>query len=142
MLDRAAKNLIDKLAVEYVLVAGDGTLPLPDASVDLVFSYITLQHVPSQKAQLRYLRESLRVLRADGSLATQVRAGGMIPRVHDWTGHAAHYAQGRPTMHRTWRGVTLRPADILAVSDQLHIRKFNTRHAWVVAHTASIGALQ
>lgn len=142
MLDRAAKNLIDWPAVEYLLVAGDGTLPMPDASVDVVFSYITLQHVPTRAAQLRYLGESLRVLRPGGALAIQVRATGMWARAYDWTGHLAHYARGRPTMHPAWRGATLRQTDILAVSDQLHIRPFNTRHCWVVAHAASIGAPQ
>ena len=140
MLDRAAKNLIESRNVDYVLVAGDGTLPVPDATVDLVFSYITLQHVPSQNAQLRYLRESLRVLRPDGALAVQVRAAGLLARCHDWTGHMVHFTRGRSTIHPAWRGATLRPRDILTVSDKLHIRPFNIRHSWVVAHAAGIGA--
>jgi SAM-dependent methyltransferase len=139
MLDRAAKNMIEAPNVDYLLVAGDGTLPVPDASVDLVFSYITLQHVPSRDAQLRYLRESLRVLRPGGTLAVQVRAAGLLVRAHDWTGHIAHFARGHPTIHRAWRGATLRPTDILTVSDQLQIRPFNSRHSWVVAHAAGIG---
>jgi SAM-dependent methyltransferase len=140
MLDRAAKDLIDKPSVQYVLVTGDGTLPMPDASVDLVFSYITLQHVPTPAAQLLYLCESLRVLRAGGALGVQVRAAGLWARAQDWTGHLVHCARGQPTMHNAWRGATLRATDILAVSDQFHIRPFNTRHWWVVAHTADIGA--
>jgi SAM-dependent methyltransferase len=140
MLDRAAKNLIETRSVDYVLVAGDGSLPVPDASVDLVFSYITLQHVPSRDAQLRYLHESLRVLRTGGALATQVRAAGVLARAHDWAGHTAHFIRGRPTLHPAWRGATLRPTDILTISDQLQIRRFNVRHSWVVAHAAGIGA--
>ena len=140
MLDRAAKNLIGRPTVDYVLVAGDGTLPIPDASVDLVFSYITLQHVPSRDAQLRYLRESLRVLRSGGALAAQVRAGGVLARAQDWAGHTAHFIRGRPTLHPAWRGAALRPTDILSISDQLQIRRFNARHSWVVAHAVGIGA--
>jgi SAM-dependent methyltransferase len=140
MLDRAAKNLIATPNVDYVLVAGDGSLPVPDAAVDLVFSYITLQHVPSRDAQLRYLRESLRVLRTGGALAVQVRASGVLARAQDWAGHTAHFIRGRPTFHPAWRGATLSPADILTISGRLHVCRFNARHSWVVAHAVGTGA--
>jgi hypothetical protein len=35
-------------------------------AIDVVFSYITLQHIPSQIDQLRYLHESARVLAPGG----------------------------------------------------------------------------
>jgi SAM-dependent methyltransferase len=138
MLERAACNLAHLPAIEYVQVPGDGTLPFSDASVDVVFSYITLQHVPSVAAQLRYLRESLRVLRPGGSLAAQVRADGLIARMYDWTGHLAHFALGRPTMHPAWRGARPRTADLRAVADGIEIRRFNRRHAWVIAHVRTL----
>lgn len=37
MLNRAETNLADQENIEYVLVPGDGTLPLPDDSIDVVF---------------------------------------------------------------------------------------------------------
>jgi ubiquinone/menaquinone biosynthesis C-methylase UbiE len=138
MLERAARNLADQHAIEYVRVPGDGTLPFPDASVDVVFSYITLQHVPSVAAQLRYLRESLRVLRPGGSLAAQVRADGLTARMCDWTGHLAHFALGRPTMHPAWRGARPRTAELQAVADDIQIRRFHRRHAWVVARVRAL----
>ncbi len=138
MLHRAARNLAAISDVEYVQVSGDGTLPLPDNSIDVVFSYIALQHVPSANAQLRYLRESLRVLRPGGSLAAQVRADGVTARMYDWAGHLAHLATGRPAMHPAWRGARPRSADLLAVSGNISIRRFNRRHIWVVANAAEV----
>ena len=138
MLEQAARNLADRPAVEYVRVAGDGTLPFPDASIDVVFSYITLQHVPSVAAQLRYLRESVRVLRPGGSLAVQVRADAVTARLYDWTGHLAHFALGRPTMHRAWLGARPRTADLLAIAGNVEVRRFDRRHTWVVAHVRAL----
>ena len=46
-------------------IAADGTIPLPDASVDLVLSTQVLEHVEEPG---RYLAECRRVLRLDGSL--------------------------------------------------------------------------
>ena len=48
-----------------VTVQGDGTLPLPDDSVDVVLSTQVLEHV---EAPLVYLAEAFRVLRPGGSL--------------------------------------------------------------------------
>jgi SAM-dependent methyltransferase len=48
-----------------VVLSGEGTLPLPDASVDLVLSTQVLEHVESPDL---YLRECHRVLTEDGTL--------------------------------------------------------------------------
>ncbi len=138
MLHRAAGNLAAISTVEYVQVPGDGTLPFADNSIDVVFSYIALQHVPSANAQLRYLRESLRVLRPAGSLAAQVRADAITARMYDWAGHLAHLAAGRPAMHPAWRGARPRSADLLAVAGNISIRRFNRRHVWVVTSGAEV----
>jgi hypothetical protein len=61
---------------------------IPDRSVDEVFSYITLQHVPSATAVLRYLEDASRVLRQGGQGALQVRRPGVMP--------------GRSTSPATW----------------------------------------
>src|SRR5918993_1944988 len=72
MLRRCRSSLAGRHNVEHLQVPGDGTLTgVPDSSVDVVFSYITLQHVPDADAQLRYLAESVRVLRPGGSAALQ-----------------------------------------------------------------------
>jgi SAM-dependent methyltransferase/(2Fe-2S) ferredoxin len=53
-------------------VEGDGTsLPLPDASADLVFSHIVLQHTP-RHVTVAYVGDVFRVLRAGGSFVFQM----------------------------------------------------------------------
>jgi SAM-dependent methyltransferase len=136
MLAHARANLRQHDNVDLVAVPGDGTLPLAAASVDVVFSYIVLQHVPSAEAQMRYLRESLRVLRTGGRLAIQIRAPGAVSAIHEWVGHTAHFAQGRRTLDRAWRGARLRQPQVLALARpniEVAVRRSGHRHSWVVA---------
>jgi SAM-dependent methyltransferase len=53
-------------ATAQVIIGPDGTLPLPDADVDLVLSTQVLEHVGDPA---RYLDECFRVLRPGGTLA-------------------------------------------------------------------------
>jgi ubiquinone/menaquinone biosynthesis C-methylase UbiE len=70
MVAQARERLSDLANVTFL--EGDGwTLPVPDASVDLVFSHIVLQHVPRPVAS-SYFRDVLRVLRIGGAFAFQV----------------------------------------------------------------------
>ena len=59
-------NLTGVDNVEWVIGSGVDLDVIPDRSVDDVFSYITLQHVPSAAAVLRYLEDASRVLRRAG----------------------------------------------------------------------------
>ncbi|MDQ1744947.1 MAG: hypothetical protein QOE23_3286 [Pseudonocardiales bacterium] len=135
MLERARQNVGDRGTVEYLLVPGNGALPLSDDSVDVVFSYITLQHVPNQVDQLRYLHESARVLRPGGRLAVQVR--GDTPRAIalDWLGHLRHLLRGRQTLRPEWRGSRLSDAAIAGAFDYsagLKVCRLGARHRWVI----------
>ncbi|HEU5271688.1 MAG TPA: class I SAM-dependent methyltransferase, partial [Jatrophihabitans sp.] len=135
MLNRAQANLADRSNVSFVLVPGDGTLPVPDDSVDLVFSYITLQHVSSKLDQLRYLHESVRVLAPGGRLAIQVRGNRPAAVGLDWLGHLRHLLRGRRTLRPEWRGSRLSDASIAAAvgfDAGLRIRPLGRRHRWVV----------
>jgi hypothetical protein len=85
---------------------------VPDRSVDDVFSYITLQHVPSVAAVLRYLQDASRVLRLGGQGALQVRQPGLMPWAADLAGHLVHAAQGRRVWGAEWRGTRI-PARML-----------------------------
>ena len=76
MLRLGRRNLVGVGNVEWVLGSGTDLDVLADRSVDEVFSYITLQHVPTSAVVLRYLEEAGRVLRPGGRGALQVRHPG------------------------------------------------------------------
>lgn len=139
MLTRAHSHLANLPNVSLLQLPGDGTLPCPDALVDLVFSYITLQHVPSAQAQLRYLTEAIRLLRPGGQVMIQLRAPGLLARTNDWGSHLAHLLQGRRALARAWRGTRLPLAALreLARDDVkveiCRIRQHKHRHIWFIA---------
>jgi SAM-dependent methyltransferase len=140
MLTRARGNLRGSDNVEFLEVSGDGDLPLEDASADAVFSYITMQHVPTVAAQERYFAEALRVLRPGGWALIQYRKSGVIPRALDWAGHLGHLLAGRRTLHRAWRGARVDlPALKVHAPDSVTVELLpaGRRHAWVLARIRS-----
>jgi SAM-dependent methyltransferase len=137
MLTRCRQTLADRTNVDYVQLPGDGQLVgIPDSTADVVFSYITLQHVPTVQAQLRYLDESVRVLRPGGHAAIQVRATGWSARAVDWAGHLGHFLAGRRTLRAEWRGARLAAADIRRMAERagarVELRPHGRRHIWIV----------
>ena len=52
--------------IEWTLTNGTDLSGLGDASVDFVFSYIVLHHMPDRELALAYIREMLRLLKPDG----------------------------------------------------------------------------
>jgi SAM-dependent methyltransferase len=136
MLAQARAHLGDHQHIELVVVPGDGRLPVAPASVDVVFSYIVLQHVPTVAAQLRYLTEGIAALKPGGRLAVQVRASGVGVFCHEWAGYLAHWADGRQTMDRAWRGARVPKRDLLRLARPdvtVELRRSSRRHLWVVA---------
>ena len=136
MLTLCRKSLSGCANVDYVLLPGDGELTgVPDSSADVAFSYITLQHVPTVQAQLRYLAESVRVLRPGGQAAIQVRATGWRATAADWVGHLAHFAAGRRTLRAEWRGSRLARTDILRTVEDAgataELLQQGYRHLWI-----------
>lgn len=137
MLTACRRNLAGFDNVEFTLLPGDGSLPgVEPASIDVAFSYITFQHVPSAAAQQRYLNEAARVLRPGGRLAVQIRGTSAIARALDWAGHVRHLLQGRPTMSVAWRGARLSDRQVAAAlagtSVTASVRSFGRRHRWVI----------
>ncbi len=143
MLKRCKENLAIFDNVTYALVAGDGRLTEVDKqSVDAVFSYITLQHMPSQRAQLWYLAESARVLRSGGRMGVQVRSAARWSVALEYAGHLTHALVGRKTSAASWRGARMKaPAIIrelrdLGVDAEIqtwpHHHFWNPQHWWVV----------
>ena len=72
MLEQARARLAGCPNVRLHLGSGYDLAAIPDASCDLVFSYIVFQHIPSREAVAAYVREAARVLRPGGVVKFQV----------------------------------------------------------------------
>jgi len=87
MLSRAQELLPEIKNVSFFLCNGLDLLPTPDESVDFVFTYLVLQHLPTEKLVLSYVREMLRVLRPGGLCLFQFNS--MKRPTMNWKGHLA-----------------------------------------------------
>ena len=148
MLDQAAQALAGLDNVTYVLGSGSDLAGIDSASVDVVFSYIVLQHVPTVAGQLEYFRETRRVLRPGGAAAIQIRSNTPTAMALDWGGHIAHRVSGHRTLSRAWRGSRIPRTELLAAASgvwanghsgagpraRVELRAFGQRHTWVVMH--------
>lgn len=87
MVERAKRAMADRDNVEVFATRGLLT-PVPDASLDFVYSFIVFQHVPTKRAVARYIREAARVLAGGGVFRFQVdgrkRPGRVLPDT--WVG--------------------------------------------------------
>jgi SAM-dependent methyltransferase len=136
MLKRAQQALVDRDNIGYLLGNGHDLVEIADQSVDVVFSYITLQHVPTASYVLSYIRETARVLRPGGRAALQLRTNSATARGLDLIGHAAHALTGRHTYRREWRGVRVADARLLAAGRtrgaQVRLQRNGMRHTWLL----------
>jgi SAM-dependent methyltransferase len=136
MLRLGRGNLAGADNVEWLLGSGGDLAVIPDGRVDDVFSYITLQHVPSPAAVLRYLEEAGRVLRPGGRGALQVRHPGPLPWAVDLAGHLVHAAQGRRVWSGAWRGTRLPARRLRQAASRpgvrVELRPRGRRHLWVL----------
>jgi SAM-dependent methyltransferase len=136
MLRLGRSNLTGVGNVEWVLSSGADLAVIGDRSVDDVFSYITLQHVPTSATVLRYLEEASRVLRPGGRGALQVRHPGLLPWGVDLAGHLVHAAQGRRVWSAAWRGTRVPTHRLLQAAARpgvcVELRPRGHRHLWVL----------
>jgi ubiquinone/menaquinone biosynthesis C-methylase UbiE len=81
-----AQGKIDNPDIEFIATNGDDLAPIASESVDFIFSYATLQHVPSQHSVAQLFREFVRVLKPGGVAHFDVRAipGGAIGKMLWW----------------------------------------------------------
>jgi ubiquinone/menaquinone biosynthesis C-methylase UbiE len=73
MLSRAKTQWAGLTNVDFILGRGNDLPGVADRSVDFVFSYIVLQHVPDPAIIKDYLRETARVLKPGGLAFLQFR---------------------------------------------------------------------
>jgi ubiquinone/menaquinone biosynthesis C-methylase UbiE len=146
MLERARGYWGKSQSIEWILGNGEDLHQLGDSSVELVFSFMTLQHVPEASSVLQYISEASRVLTEGGTafLQFRVRPGGMslsavkhylatqappllikpIRKVWDvLNGHNRTRARWASD-YESWRGCALTPGAIeaAAMAARLHVR--------------------
>ncbi len=73
MIRRASARWAHLKNVTFILGSGNDLPGIADRSIDFVFSYIVLQHVPHPQIVKDYLRETARVLKPDGVAHLQFR---------------------------------------------------------------------
>jgi ubiquinone/menaquinone biosynthesis C-methylase UbiE len=132
MQDLAKENLAEFRNIQWVI--GDGTTlsAVPSDSVDFAFSYLVLQHLPTEDLVLTYIREMVRVLKPGGLFLFQFN-GTKRPTMN-WKGRlawsavdflwvfnlrGASHALARllgfdpETAGKSWRGASLRAGKVV-----------------------------
>ena len=87
MLSRARQMHTDQRNILWLLSNGADLSCVASDSMDFVFSYLVLQHLPEVALTLQYIREMLRVLRPGGVFLFQFN-GGLEPTMN-WRGRLA-----------------------------------------------------
>jgi len=87
MLSRARRMHAEQKNILWLLSNGADLSCVASDSMDFVFSYLVLQHLPEEELALRYIREMLRVLRPGGVFLFQFN-GGHEPTMN-WRGRLA-----------------------------------------------------
>lgn len=131
MQSRAKEYLRSFSNIRWVLSNGETLSGIEDASVDFVFSYLVLQHMPTKEVVSSSIREMMRILRPDGAFLFQFngshqptmnRKGRAISGMLDSIASLGLQSASRrlasfvgidPGMvGKTWRGVALTSAEI------------------------------
>jgi len=68
-----------------VLSDGETLSGIPDGSVDFVFSYLVLQHMPDREIVFSSIRDMMRILRSEGLFLFQFNGGSLRPTMN-WKG--------------------------------------------------------
>jgi SAM-dependent methyltransferase len=87
MLSRARRMHTEQKNILWLLSNGVDLSCVPSDSMDFVFSYLVLQHLPKEALSLQYIREMLRVIRPGGVFLFQFN-GGLEPTMN-WRGRLA-----------------------------------------------------
>ncbi len=146
MLDKAKSYWGNLQNVEWVLGSGEDFHQIPCESIDFVFSYWVLQHIPESETVLNYIREAARVLKPEAVAFLQFRVlppnNGVVALKYYITTHLPSSAQfilrklwdviyrnkdTRAKFSRefeSWRGCALKPETIekTARESQLNVQ--------------------
>lgn len=126
--------------VHYAVCAGDGGLPVPDATVDLAFSYLVFQHLPDRRAVRRYLVELARVLRPGG--IAQLQVNGVRRPLSERLSIGVVASDRVPIVRRKPR-VRLDPHDHMGVVlSEAQARRWARRAGLVVVGLTGAGSLE
>jgi SAM-dependent methyltransferase len=102
--------------VDWILGNGTDLSGVAKQSVDFVFSYIVLQHMPAADLALRYVREMLRTLKPQGVFLFQFNS---VPRMTmNWKGRLVWSAVDLPWM-LGFRGASRGLASLLGLSPDI-----------------------
>ena len=126
MLEKARRIHEGTKNIEWQLSNGEDLKPVTSGALDFVFSYLVLQHLPSETLVEHYVAEMFRVLRPGGTALFQYHGGSA--KTMNWRGQAAwkvvdlFWAAGMPGLSRavakgfggdpeiagkTWRGASV-----------------------------------
>jgi ubiquinone/menaquinone biosynthesis C-methylase UbiE len=134
MLKRAESYWGHFSHVRFLLGNGRDLHPIPDSSVDVVISYVCLQHLTRASFVLSYIRESARVLRPGGTALLQFRTSRSRLGVAAW--EVKRYLRKWVLRRRlppsldaawsqdfdSWRGCTVAASDVEVVAAQTGLR--------------------
>jgi SAM-dependent methyltransferase len=164
MLARAKSLQPHAANVKWTLSDGADLLQIADGSVDFVFSYLVLQHLPQEELVKKYIAEMFRVASNGGLCLFQYN--GTIRTNMNWKGRAAWSAMDLlwslrlrglaktvaklfgldPEMAgKNWHGVALKAATIRAAAqagggESIEIFGEDTPMAWCCAAKGVTGA--
>lgn len=140
-----AKNYWKALQnVNWVLGNGEDLSAISDASIDCVFSFWVLQHIPDRDAIINYVRESERVMKKSGTAFLQFRMASrslslpalkysivkrlpaplhnslrtLWDRINGYNGTRAKFAR----QYESWRGSVMTPAIVEKVASESRLQ--------------------
>ena len=116
MLRHAQALYPDAPNIVWTLGNGTDLSSVESQSVDFVFSYIVLQHMPEPQFALRYIREMLRVLKPDGLFLFQFNS--LSNMAMNWKGRLAWKIVDFP-WSLGFRGVSRGVASLLGLSPEI-----------------------
>ncbi len=140
MLSRARQMHAVEKNILWLLSNGADLSCVASDSMDFVFSYLVLQHLPEEALALQYIREMLRVLRPGGVFLFQFN--GSFEPTMNWRGRLAW---GPALAGKSWRGASIAAgsvAESVHVSDGVvrEINGENTPMAWCCGIRRQVGA--